>query len=131
MAAQPLELILGRQFGDSLSMPVFLVDPMGNLLFYNEPAEGILGLRFGETGSMKVEEWSTVFKPTDIDGNPLPPEGLPLVQTLATQKPAHGSFYIDNLKGERVLITVTAFPIVGRPDRYLGAMAMFWKSPLI
>ncbi len=131
MASQPLELILGRQFGDSLSMPVFLVDPMGNLLFYNEPAEGILGLRFGETGSMKVEEWSTVFKPTDIDGNPLPPEGLPLVQTLATQKPAHGSFYIDNLKGERVLITVTAFPIVGRPDRYLGAMAMFWKSPLV
>lgn len=131
MAAQPLELILGRQFGDSLGMPVFLVDPMGNLLFYNEPAEGILGLRFGETGSMKVEEWATVFKPTDIDGKPLPPEGLPLVQTLATQKPAHGSFYIDNLKGERVHITVTAFPIVGRPNRYLGAMAMFWKSPLV
>lgn len=131
MAAQPLELILGRQFGDSLSMPVFLVDTKGNLIFYNEPAEEILGLRFGETGTMKVEEWATVFKPTDIDGNPLPPEGLPLVQTLSTQKPAHGSFYIDNLKRERVLITVTAFPIVGRPDRYLGAMAMFWKSPLI
>lgn len=129
MAAQPLELILGRQFVDSLSMPVFLVDPTGNLLFYNEPAEEILGLRFGETGSMKVEEWATIFKPSDIDGNLLPPESLPLVQTLATQKPAHGSLYIDNLKGERVQITVTAFPIVGRPDRYLGAMAMFWKSP--
>ncbi len=131
MAPHPLELILGRQFGDSLSMPVFLVDPLGNLLFYNEPAEEILGLRFGETGSMKVEEWATVFKPTDIDGNLLPPQDLPLVQTLETQKPAHGSFYIDNLKGERVRISVTAFPIVGRPDRYLGAMAMFWKSPAI
>lgn len=130
MAAQPLELILGRQFGDSLSMPIFLVDPNGNLLFYNEAAEEILGQRFGDTGSMKVEEWATVFKPTDSEGNLLPPEGLPLVQTLSTQKPAHGSFYIDNLKGEKVLITVTSFPIVGRPDRYLGAMAMFWKSPV-
>lgn len=128
MPAQPIELILARQFGDSLSMPVFLVDPDGNLLFYNEPAEGIFGLRFGDTGGMRVEEWATVFRPSDAHGNPIPPEDLPLVQTLTTRRPANGSFYIDNLKGERMLITVTAFPIEGRPNRYLGAMAMFWRS---
>ena len=128
MPAQPIELILARQFGDSLSMPVFLVDPEGNLLFYNEPAEGIFGLRFGDTGGMRVEEWATLFRPSDAHGNPIPPEDLPLVQTLTTRRPANGSFFIDSLKGERMLITVTAFPIEGRPDRYLGAMAMFWKS---
>lgn len=128
MAAQPLELILSRQFADSMNMAVFLVDPLGNLLFYNEAAEGILGLRFSETGAMPVEEWSTSFSPTDIEGKPLPPEGLPLVQTLTHRKPAHGSFYIDNKKGKRIHITVTAIPIEGKPDRYLGAMAVFWKS---
>jgi PAS domain-containing protein len=128
MPAQPIELILARQFGDSLSMPVFLVDPEGNLLFYNEPAEGIFGLRFGDTGGMRVEEWATIFRPSDAHGNPIPPEDLPLVQTLTTHRPANGSFYIDSLKGERMLITVTAFPIEGRPNRYLGAMAMFWRS---
>lgn len=125
---QPIEMILGRQFADSLSMPVFLVDKEGTLIFYNEPAEAILGLRFGETGSMKVDEWATVFKPTDQDGNILPPEGLPLVQTLTNKKPAHGSFYIKNLKGEKHFITVTSYPIEGRPDRFLGAMAIFWNS---
>ncbi len=128
MPAQPIELILARQFGDSLSMPVFLVDPEGNLLFYNEPAEGIFGLRFGDTGGMRVEEWATIFRPSDSHGNPIPPEDLPLVQTLTTRRPSSGSFYIDNMRGERMLITVTAFPIEGRPDRYLGAMAMFWHS---
>ena len=83
---------------------------------------------FGETGSMRVEEWSTVFTPTDIDGKPLPPEGLPLVQTLTNKKPAHGSFYIKNLKGESHFITVTSFPLEGRPNRFLGAMALFWNS---
>ncbi|HAS58786.1 MAG TPA: PAS domain-containing protein [Algoriphagus sp.] len=131
MPAQALELILGRQFVDSLSMPAFLVDTEGNLLFYNEPAEQIFGLRFGETGGMRVEEWSTIFTPTDKDGKLLPPEGLPLVKTLTSKEPAHGSFYIDNLNGERIFITVTAFPIIGRPDRYLGAMAMFWKSEML
>ncbi|WP_343853552.1 PAS domain-containing protein [Algoriphagus jejuensis] len=121
---------MARQFGDSLSMPFFLVDPEGNLLFYNEAAEGILGLRFTDTGGMRVEEWATMFKPTDLEGNPLPPEDLPLVRTLSTKLPAHGSFNIDNLKGDRVKITVTSFPLVGRPNRYLGAIAMFWKDEL-
>jgi len=128
MPAQPLELILARQFGDSLSMPFFLVDPEGNLLFYNEAAEDIFGLRFTDTGGMREEEWATMFKPTDADGIPIPPGDLPLVRTLTDRRPAHGSFYINNLSGDRIMITVTSFPVEGRPDRYLGAIAMFWKS---
>ncbi len=129
MSQQPIELILARQFADSMSVAVFLVNPDGNLLFYNEPAEDILGIRFAETGATPVEIWASIFTPTDIDGNPLPPEGLPLVETLHTQMPAHGTFYILNKMHKLVLITVTAIPIVGRPNRYLGAMALFWKSP--
>lgn len=130
MPAQPIELILARQFGDSLSMPFFLVDPEGNLLFYNEAAESIFGLRFTDTGGMREEEWATIFHPTDSEGVPIPPEELPLIRTLTTRRPEHGSFYIENLLGERVLITVTSFPVEGRPSRYLGAVAMFWKSEL-
>lgn len=129
MSQQPIELILARQFADSMNMAVFLVDPEGNLLFYNEAAEDILGIRFSETGSMSVSEWSSTFTPTDFDRNPLSPAELPLVQTLSTQRPAHGTFYINNKKEKNVLITVTSIPIEGRPDRYLGAMALFWKSP--
>lgn len=130
MPAQSLELILGRQFIDSLSIPGFLVDTEGNLLFYNESAEEIFGLEFGETGGMRVEEWATIFTPMDAQGRLLRPESLPLVQALESKVPAHGSMYINNLNRERIRITVTAFPIIGRADRYLGAMAMFWKSEL-
>lgn len=128
MAVQPIELILARQFGDTMSLPVFLVDPAGNLLYYNEPAETLLGVRFGETGAMPVEEWSTIFKPKDEAGNLLAPEDLPLVQTISNHKPAHGSFYIESIRGESHLIHVTAIPIEGRPKRFLGAMALFWNS---
>ena len=124
-----IEIILSRQLADSLSMPVFLVDTQGNLLFFNEPAEEILGTRFEETGFMPVEKWSTVFKPQDKDGNILPAESLPLVKTLTTQTPHHGEFWINRLKdGELYKISVTSFPIIGRPDRFVGAMALFWKS---
>jgi hypothetical protein len=34
------EVVLMRQLVSCLAMPILLVDPVGTLLFYNEPAEG-------------------------------------------------------------------------------------------
>ena len=130
MSNQQIEIILSRQLADSLSVPVFLVDTVGNLLFFNEPAEEILGVRFEETGFMPAEEWSSIFKPQDDHGNLLPMESLPLVKTLRNQTPNHGEFWISKLDGsERNKISATAFPIIGRPNRFVGAMALFWKTP--
>ena len=128
MSSNQIEIILSRQLADCLSVPVFLTDPLGNLLFYNEPAEELLGKRFEETGNMTVEEWSTLFKPVDENGVSLPPEALPLVKTLTHHYPAHGDFWIEGLNGVTNKISVTAYPIIGRPDRFLGAVAIFWKS---
>ena len=46
VAQKPIELILARQLATTLAMATFLVDPDGTLVFYNEPAERLLGLRF-------------------------------------------------------------------------------------
>ena len=46
MPAYEIEIILNRQLADCLSMPVFITDIIGNLIFYNEPAEKVLGTRF-------------------------------------------------------------------------------------
>ena len=54
--AQPIQIILMRQLAGYLSVPLFLVGPNGDLLFYNEPAEAILGRRFDETGAMSAKE---------------------------------------------------------------------------
>ncbi len=128
MAAYEIEIILNRQLADCLSIPVFITDSIGNLIFYNEPAEGILGNRFEDTGEMPVEQWSTEFKPVDDKGNPLPPEGLPLVKTLKNCLPYHKTFGIENLQGKIEKISVTSYPIIGRTGKMLGAVAIFWKS---
>lgn len=128
MSANQIEIILSRQLADCLSIPTFLTDPEGNLLFYNEPAEGLLGKRYEETGAMAVAEWSTIFKPVDESGQPIPPADLPLVKTLTHKYPAHGTFWIESLEGEKNKISVTAYPIIGQPDRFLGAVALFWKT---
>ena len=127
MSSKEIEVILSRQLADCLSIPVFIVDTHGNLIFYNEPAEELLGLTYNESGAMPPSEWSTMFRPEDDKGNAFPIEDLPLVQTLATKLPAHGDFWINNLRGSVYKISVTSFPIMGRPNRFLGAIAIFWK----
>ena len=128
MKAYDIEIILSRQLAETLSVPVFIIDTDGTLLFYNMPAEKILGKKFENTGEMKVEVWSTIFNPLGDDGIALEPDDLPLVRTLKTRHPAHGSFWIESLKKKRTKISVTSFPIEGRADRFLGAIANFWKS---
>ena len=89
MTQQEIEVILVRQLAEYLEMPIFIVGPTGDLLFYNEPAEAILGSRYVETGPMPASEWSTVFKPFDKDGQAIKPGELPLMIALTEQHPAH------------------------------------------
>ena len=108
-------------------MPIFVVDPSGDLLFYNEPAERLLGSRFDETGMMPFEEWSTVFSPTDQHGAPIPPDELPLAIAVQQRRPAQGDMWIQGLDGARRALNVTAFPLQGQWGDHLGAAAIFWE----
>ena len=126
MAAHEIEIILSRQLADCLSLPVFITDPAGNLIFYNEPAELLLGKRYEETGEMPVDLWATVFKPLDENENPMAPDELPLVKTLKNLQPYHNVFFIHSMAGVRSKISATSFPIIGRAGNFLGAVAIFW-----
>ncbi|MDQ1488234.1 MAG: hypothetical protein QOJ23_748 [Actinomycetota bacterium] len=129
VSQQPLELILLKQVAGYLATPLFLVDPTGTLLFYNEPAEELLGHRYEETGQMPLDEWGTLFSPTDSLGRPLPARDLPLARALAGRTPTQGSFFIQGLDGVSRHLSVTAVPLEGPGGIDLGALAIFWALP--
>jgi PAS domain-containing protein len=129
MSQQEIEVILSRHLAECLAMPIFIVNPEGDLIFYNEPAEAILGQSYTETGMMPANEWATVFQPFDSEGNPLAPDKLPLMIALREHHPAHRLFNILGKDGVTREIEVTAFPLIGQADRFLGAIAIFWENP--
>ncbi|CAN5846609.1 hypothetical protein BH20GEM1_BH20GEM1_19180 [soil metagenome] len=122
-----IEVILARQLVSYLGVPMFLVDPRGDLIYYNEPAESILGIRFEETGRMPMEEWSRVFAPTDADGMPIEPAKLPLVIALEHGRPATAEFFIEGLDDNTRHIQVTGLPLIGLAGKRLGALAILWE----
>jgi PAS domain-containing protein len=127
MAAQqhPVEVILARGFTSNLATAAFLVDDEGNLIFYNEAAGELLGVRFEEAGPMGPQEWGGRFSPTDLDGSPLALDELPLTIALSQARPAHRPMRIHSANGQTREIEVTAFPVVGRSGPH-GAVAIFW-----
>jgi PAS domain-containing protein len=125
--AQPIQIILMRRLAEYLSVPLFLVGPNGDLLFYNEPAEAILGRRFDETGAMSAKEWSSAFTPEDSEGHAVPPEDVPLMITITKKRPAYQRFFIRGLDGVRRHVEVASIPIAGLDGDFLGGVALFWE----
>jgi PAS domain-containing protein len=124
-----IALILARELASQLATATFIADATGELVFFNEPAEEILGRTFAEAGSMTAEEWGTLFDVEDLDGAPLALEQMPAGVALSERRPAHGSIWITGLDGRRRLIAVTALPLFSTPTELVGIMAFFWQEP--
>ena len=125
----PVELILLRQVASYLAIPIFLVAANGDLLYFNEPAESLLGLRFDDVGEVSMDEWLAAFRPAHEDGSDLAPQAVPIVVALREQRPTHERLTITGLDGVRRVIEATSFPLRGQGDRLLGAIALFWPVP--
>lgn len=125
----PVELILLRQVASYLAMPIFLVAANGDLLYFNEPAESLLGLRFDDVGELAMDEWLAAFRPAQEDGSVLSPQAVPLVVALREQRPTHERLTITGLDGVRRVIEATSLPLRGQGDRLLGAITLFWPVP--
>ena len=128
MAGQhPIEIILARQWAATMSHPIWITDERGNLLFYNEAAEPILGVRFDEAGEMPAHELDKRFETESLDGSPLAAEDLPLLKALTDWAPSHGPVRIRSYDQQWREIEVTAIPLIGEGGRRLGALALFWE----
>jgi PAS domain-containing protein len=123
-----LVLILAREFASKLATPMFVTDADGSLVFYNEPAEVILGRSFTEAGEMSANEWGMLFQVEDAEGRPMELSQMPAGIAFVEQRPAHGSIRIRGLDGVRRLISVTAFPLFAHTAEFVGVVAIFWEE---
>jgi PAS domain S-box-containing protein len=124
---QPVEMILLRQLASYLNIAIWIMDAEGNLVYYNEPAEGLLGAQFDDVGPMHAEDLTTVFRVTDFDGNPLEDKDLPVVAALIDHKPTHGHVRFCGLDGGWHDVEISAMPLDGQGGRFLGVFVTFWE----
>ena len=125
---QPLPLIMMRELADNVATPLFLVDRNGVLVYYNEAAEVLLGLRFVDAGSLTAEQWSARWAAEDVNGHPLPADARPLAVAMRDRKPSHRGMKLLTGNGESRTIEVTAFPLLASANDVVGGVAIFWDT---
>lgn len=98
------------------------------MVFYNEPAERILGVRFEETGRIGPEEADRLVELSDDPAASPEEAGRPLDTALQQRRPAHARRRLLRRSDRvRLQVEVTAFPVIDQDERLLGAVVMFWE----
>src|SRR5437763_11673366 len=123
-----LVLILAREFASNLATPTLIADDQGQLIFYTEAAEAVIGRPYAEAGEMPLDEWTTSFDPRTPDTDePVPAERRPARIAFDQRRAAHESFRITSRDGIRRNVAVTAFPLFAHADEFVGIVAIFWR----
>ncbi len=123
-----VEMILMKQLAGYLAMPILLVDPEGNVLFFNESAEPLIGSRFDELDAMSPDESAAAFPAMEEDGSLIKPEDRAITVALREQKPVHRRSFLRGSDGVVRKIEGIAFPLLGLSGRSLGAVGIFWGA---
>jgi PAS domain-containing protein len=124
-----LVLILAREFASNLATPTLIADDRGQLVFYNEAAEEVIGRPFAEAGEMPLDEWTASFEPRRVDTDePIPAEQRPARIAFDQRRASHAGFRVTDRNGVVRDVAVTAFPLFAHADEFVGIMAIFWPE---
>jgi PAS domain-containing protein len=123
-----LVLILAREFASKLATPMFVADAAGDVVFYNEAAEEVLGRRFSHDMELSADQWVSLFHPETVEGAPMTLAEMAAGVALLERRPAHGVLRITGLDGRKRAVAVTGFPLFAHADEFVGMVAIFWEQ---
>jgi hypothetical protein len=124
---EEIEVIIARQLAGYLAFPVVIMDPSHVVVFYNEPAERMLG-RLYEGDEIRWTDWTRTFQFTDDNGEPIPAADMPLGIAMRERRVSHRTFHLRGLDGIRHQMDEIAIPLLSTSGRFLGAIALFVET---
>jgi hypothetical protein len=122
-----LPLILARELASNLATPMFLLDPGGMLVFYNDAAAMLLGKSFAELGEIPSGEFGAALQLATPDGEPVLRRASPAGIAFFEQRPAHKTLMATAYNGVRREYEVTAYPLLGAAREMHGVVSVFWE----
>ena len=120
-------LILARELASNIATPMLVLDEVGTIVFFNEPAEKILGATFASVGEVPAQDYDSKWATTDLDGNELSLLRGPMARVVSDHTPAHRVIRVRGLDGVWHLIETTVYPLFVSASHFVGAVGVFWE----
>lgn len=123
-----LSLIVARELAANLATPMFLIDAAGNLVFYNEAAEHLVGRSWADLGEISSIEWGKMLDLHALDGAALSLRDTPPAVAYNDRRPAHDRLLARTFDGSTRAFEVTAYPLFATVDEMHGVVTIFWEA---
>ena len=123
-----LPLILARELASNLATPMFLLDPGGMLVYYNDAAATLLGRSFSELGEIPSGEFGEALQLATPEGEPIRRRDSPAGIAFFERRPAHETLVATAYNGVRRQYEATAYPLFGAEGEMHGVVAVFWEG---
>jgi len=120
-------LILARELASNIATPMLVLDETGNLVFFNEAAERIMGTSFESVGEQSPDEYDALWSTTDADGKEISLRHGPMAHVVSDHTPAHRVIRVRGVDGAWHLIETTVYPLFASASRFVGAVGVFWE----
>ena len=120
-------LILARELASNIATPMLVLDEDGTIVFFNEPAEKVLGATFASVGEVPASEYDARWATTDPDGNEISLLRGPMARVVTDHTPAHRVIRVRGLDGVWHLIETTVYPLFASAAHFVGAVGVFWE----
>ena len=127
-SSRTLPLILARELASNLATPMFLMDPGGMLVFYNDAAGMLLGKPFVELGEIPSSEFGAALDLAAPDGVPIRRRDSPSGLAFYQRRPVHKTLMVTTYDGVRREFEVTAYPLFGTTGEMHGVVTVFWEG---
>ena len=121
-----LVLILARAFASQLATAVFLLDPEGTVIYYNEAGERLTGRPFTEGAGQAIDEWMMRIRPRDEEGLDVAIQDLPIGTTMLKHDPAHGIVTFRTEDGDDRRVETASFPLFAHTEDFVGTFSIVW-----
>ncbi len=119
-------LILARELAVNVATPMWIWDETGELIYYNEHVQDLLGSPQNDLGLGRLDELPQL-DPRDLNDDPIDLDQLPSAIATRSKRPAHLDLRITALDGSRKTVSATAFPLFARGGEFVGAVSVFWE----
>ena len=127
MAGPGIELILARSLAGSLSVPASVVDAKGTIVWFNDPAERLLGRRAEETLELDPAEIIELLDVHDTDGKPLNPNDMPSLLAVKDGLPHLVKLLVNGADGTQAVRAV-ALPLATPEGTVVGALVTWYRE---
>ncbi len=123
-----LPLILARELAANLATPMFLMDPGGMLVFYNDAAALLLGKPFAELGEIPSGDFGASLQLSTTSGERLLRRDTPSGIAYFEHRPSHQTVMATSYDGVRRTYEATAYPLLGATGEMHGVLVVFWEG---